>query len=385
MTQPLSVLLIEDSEDDALLLMRELRRSGYDPEVKRVETPEAMEKALKNGSWNIIISDYVLPRFNGIAALTILKNSGLDIPFIIMSGKIGEEVAVDAMKAGAHDYVMKDNMRRLGQAVVRELREAAVRRERKAAEEALKAYTARLEIMNQELQDFAFIASHDLQEPLRKIQTFGGMLRKNCAAELGRTGTDYLMRMERAADRMRQLIQDLIKFSRVAAKPEPYKTVNLNGLFQEVIHLFELRLMCQGVKIVVSDLPTIEADETQMKQLFQNLIGNAVKYTKKDVAPEIRVYSKMENDAMCQILIEDNGIGFQQEFARKIFAPFQRLHTRSEYEGTGMGLAICRKIVERHGGAITARSLPGKGSTFTIDLPVRQPGGKATGGVDAGR
>lgn len=372
MKKPLRVLLVEDSEDDALLLMRELRRSGYDPELERVETPESMEQALTSGSWDVIISDYVLPRFSGIAALMTLKKTGLDVPFIILSGKIGEEVAVDVMKAGAHDYVMKDNPRRLGLAVERELRDAEVRRERKAAAEALKAYTARLEIINQELEEFAFIASHDLQEPLRKIQTFGDMLRKSCAAELGQTGIDYLVRMEKAAARMRQLIQDILRFSRVATKPEPYKTVNLNLVLQEIIQVFEHRIVKDGAQVTISNLPTINADETQMKQLFQNVIGNALKYRKKDVVPEIRVYSRMENKTTCQILIEDNGIGFNQEFAQKIFAPFQRLHLKGEYEGTGMGLAICRKIVERHGGTITAQSQPGKGATFMINLPILQ-------------
>jgi PAS domain S-box-containing protein len=239
-------------------------------------------------------------------------------------------------------------------------------------ERELRAYTSRLELVNQELQEFAFIASHDLQEPLRKIQTFGDMLRNRCGTELGETGISYLVRMEKAAAHMRNLIQDLLRFSRVAAKPEPYKTVDLNAVLQEVVQTFEQNLASDSVRIEILDMPAIEADATQMKQLFQNLIGNALKYRSMDVIPEIRVYGKMQKQSTCQILVEDNGIGFDPQFAGKIFTPFQRLHTRGKYEGTGMGLAICRKIIERHGGSITARSLPGKGSTFVIDLPVHQ-------------
>lgn len=239
-------------------------------------------------------------------------------------------------------------------------------------ERELRAYAGRLELVNQELQEFAFIASHDLQEPLRKIQTFGDMLRRRCAAGLDETGCSYLLRMEKAAARMRSLIHDLLRFSRIASKPTRYRTVDLNRVLQEVMQVFEHSFAGNQARLEVSALPVVEADETQMKQLLQNLIGNALKYRNKDIRPEIRVWSKMADTRICRILVEDNGIGFEHEFAQKIFVPFQRLHTKGEYEGTGMGLAICRKIVERHGGTITARSLPGKGSTFIISLPVRQ-------------
>lgn len=241
-------------------------------------------------------------------------------------------------------------------------------------ERELRAYANRLEIVNRELQEFAFIASHDLQEPLRKIQSFGDMLRTRCGEELGETGANYLMRMEKAAARMRQLIQDLLEFSRVATKPEPYKAVDLNEILQEVIQVFELSSAKIGARIEFTDLPVIEADETQLKQLFQNLIGNALKYRRADVVPEIRIRCVREGQKMWRIIVEDNGIGFDPAFAQKIFAPFQRLHPRGEFEGTGMGLAICRKIVERHGGDISASSQPGKGSMFIINLPAQQIG-----------
>ncbi|MDR3557002.1 MAG: PocR ligand-binding domain-containing protein [Syntrophobacteraceae bacterium] len=238
-------------------------------------------------------------------------------------------------------------------------------------EKELRAYAERLELVNQELQEFAFIASHDLQEPLRKIQTFGNMLRTRCATALDERGMDYLARMENAATRMRGLIHDLLEFSRVTTRPEAYTPVDLRETLNDIIELFEHRLPKEGANIEISDLPVIDADESQMKQLFQNLIGNALKYRSEKEPPHVKIYGKRPGNEFCQIFVEDNGIGFEQEFAEKIFAPFQRLHAKGKYEGTGMGLAICRKIVERHGGTITARSRPGKGATFIITLPFR--------------
>jgi len=244
--------------------------------------------------------------------------------------------------------------------------------ERQQAEAKLRTTVARLELINQELQEFAFIASHDLQEPLRKIQSFGDMLRTRCGAQLGERGADYLSRMERAATRMRQLIQDLLQFSRVASKSDPYRAVDVNAILEDVIQIFEHRIAKDGAEFEISDLPTLDADETLLKHLFQNLIGNSLKYRKETEPPRIRIYSEKLDNKFCRIVVEDNGIGFEEEYVDKIFAPFQRLHARGVYEGTGMGLAICRKIVERHGGTITARSKPGGGAVFMIDLPVHQ-------------
>ncbi len=242
--------------------------------------------------------------------------------------------------------------------------------ERKKAEAELTTTISRLELINRELQEFAFVASHDLQEPLRKIQTFADVLRKRCGASLDENGALCLAKMEQAATRMRRLIHDLLQFSRAATRSEPYTSIDLNGIIQEVLQVFEQSLE-NGAMIRISDLPVIDADESQMKQLFQNLIGNAIKYRKDNALLEISVYSSNDKNNECKIMIEDNGIGFEQEYAQKIFAPFQRLHGK-EYEGTGMGLAICRKIVERHGGAIKATSQPGVGSTFIVHLPVKQ-------------
>ncbi len=243
---------------------------------------------------------------------------------------------------------------------------------RKRAEDELRLYTAKLELMNQELQEFAFIASHDLQEPLRKIQIFGDRLRNTHAHKLDETAKDYLVRMGSAANRMQQLIQELLKYSRVATKPGPFNTVNLRAILDEVLQIFELQIKKSDGTVEISEMPDIEADATQMKQLFQNLIGNALKFQRPGGSPHVKVRSAGHAKNAVQIMVEDNGIGFEERYLDRIFAPFQRLHARSEYEGTGMGLAICRKILERHHGSITAKSTPGKGSTFIITLPLKQ-------------
>jgi PAS domain S-box-containing protein len=243
--------------------------------------------------------------------------------------------------------------------------------ERRRSEESLKVYTARLELVNTELQEFAFVAAHDLQEPLRKIQTFSDITVKRCAPVLDNTSQDYLNRVVTSANRMRELLRDLLEFSRVAVNPEPFKTIDLVKVVREAADVFESSLKETDCRIEIENIPAIEADESQMLRLFQNLIGNALKF-RGGATPSVKVYGQLDGKGVCQIFVRDNGIGFDQQFAERIFKPFQRLHGRGEYDGTGMGLSICRKIVERHGGNIKAESEPGKGSTFIIRLPVKQ-------------
>jgi PAS domain S-box-containing protein len=239
----------------------------------------------------------------------------------------------------------------------------------------LKSYTTKLEESNQALQDFAAIASHDLHEPLRKVNTFGNMLKQKCSASLGEQGNGYLERILNANQRMQSLLTALLEYSRLSTKAAPFVEVALTKVIQEVLSDLEVNIVKTGGKVHVGTLPVISADPIQMRQLFQNLIGNALKFHKPDEKPRVQVGSVSNTDSGCQIIVEDNGIGFEEQHLDKIFAPFQRLHGKnSQYEGTGIGLAICKKIVERHGGSITAKSSPGEGSLFIIDLPGRQAG-----------
>ncbi len=251
--------------------------------------------------------------------------------------------------------------------------EAEVRRSRDQLETRVQERTAdlakavaRLELINQELQEFAFVASHDLQEPLRKIQSFSDLVVRSNRDRVDEKGKDYLLRIQNAARRMQQLLKDLLSYSRVATQLEPFCETDLEQVATEAAEVFELKLRDVSGKIEIAELPVVEADSSQMARLFQNLIGNAVKYRGKQ-KPLIKIYSD-KGKTSCRIFIEDNGIGFDEKYLDRIFSPFQRLHGRNEYPGTGMGLAICRKIVERHGGSITATSAPEHGSTFIVTL-----------------
>ena len=254
----------------------------------------------------------------------------------------------------------------------------------KESENARESYIKKLAQSNRELEDFAFIASHDLQEPLRKIQTFGDRVKEKWGDRLGDEGRDYLGRMQNAATRMQALILALLTYSRVTTRPEPFSRVALTPLVQDVVSDLAVRIEETGARVEVGELPVIESSPLQMRQLFQNLLSNSLKYRSEE-RPTIRVSANQVDDPAggkngpggpwVKIFVKDNGIGFDEKYLDRIFLPFQRLHGRSQYEGTGMGLAICRKTVERHGGTITAVSAPGKGATFVITLPVKQKPG----------
>jgi PAS domain S-box-containing protein len=243
---------------------------------------------------------------------------------------------------------------------------------RRQAEAEVARQRAELERSNRELQDFASVASHDLQEPLRKVQAFGDRLNRKFGDQLGPDGRDYLGRMQQAAGRMQVLINDLLTFSRVTTRGEPFRPTDLQVVVRQVVEDLETRIEQSGASVELNELPTLEADPLQMRQLFQNLIGNALKFRRPEVAPHVRVWSRPLGHAF-EIAVEDNGIGFDEKYLDRIFTIFQRLHGRGEYEGTGVGLAVCRRIVERHGGTLTARSAPGQGATFLITLPAAQP------------
>ncbi len=248
---------------------------------------------------------------------------------------------------------------------------AAGELERKRAKDVLLDYAAKLERINRELEEFAFIAAHDLQEPLRKIRTFESMLTKDYAEALGEQGRDYLMRITKSARRMSDLLRSLLDYSRIASRNEPFETIGLGAIVEDALSALERSISESGARVEVGRLPAVEADAAQLRQLFENLLSNSIKYCKGCEKPLIKISASLA-EGTCRILVEDNGIGFEEQYIDRIFKPFQRLHgSNSSFEGTGMGLAICRKIVERHGGSITVRSAPGEGSTFIVTLPAR--------------
>jgi light-regulated signal transduction histidine kinase (bacteriophytochrome) len=212
-----------------------------------------------------------------------------------------------------------------------------------------------------------------MKEPLRKVISFGNMLRQKYNDSLEQTGNDYLNRMLDATERMHSLLTGLLEYSRVTTNPEPFREVDVSAVIHEVLSDLEIIIKQTGGEVKVGELPSIQADPTQIRQLFQNLIGNALKFHKEGGRPVVDLFSTTTDDGTLQIYVKDNGIGFEEQYLDRIFAPFKRLHGRgSQYEGTGIGLAICKKIVERHGGSITAKSTPGHGATFIITLPSKQ-------------
>lgn len=268
--------------------------------------------------------------------------------------------------------------------------------ERKRVEETLEQKAVELARSNAELEQFAFVASHDLQEPLRKIQAFGDRLKTKCNGTMAPETHDYLERMQNAAARMRTLINDLLAFSRVIRSSEPFAPVDLGAAAKEVMGDLEVAIEKNGARVEVGELPTIEADPMQMRQLLLNLISNGLKFQPPGAVPVVKVQAHLTDlasaankgfskrraameepgqppEKVCELSVQDNGIGFDEKYTERIFAVFQRLNGRTEYEGTGVGLAVCRRITDRHGGTIIARSTPGNGSTFIVTLPLTQP------------
>ena len=315
-----------------------------------VEKKEA-EQAIK-----ATLSGKALP--NKALERTYRRKDGTGIP-VVIEGKVvrNPDGMIYRIRTTIQDITERKQM------------EEELRRSRNELEIRVQERTAELEGKNRELQEFAFVASHDLNEPLRKIQTLGDLLKERSADRLRDEERDYVSRMAGAANRMQGLLDALLKYSRVETKGQAFSPVKLDQAAKDAAADLEVAIQKVKARVEIDPLPIVKGDPYQLRQLFQNLIANAVKYYRSEVKPVVRIYGEEYNHA-CRIFIEDNGIGFDEKYLDKIFQPFQRLHGKNEYSGTGIGLAICRKIVERHGGTITARSTPGKGSTFIIDFPV---------------
>ncbi len=242
---------------------------------------------------------------------------------------------------------------------------------RRFSEKRLRQQEKELKRSNEELEKFAYVASHDLQEPLRKVQAFGDRLIERSADQLDEKSRDYLERMQQAASRMSQLISDLLSLSRIATRGRPFKTVDLEKLLTGVLSDLEVAIETTGAQLDVGALPKMNGDELQIRQLFQNLVGNSLKFRRQNVQHKVQIWSKVNDDeTQVEIHVKDNGIGLDEKYANRIFEVFQRLHARHEYEGTGIGLAICRKIVERHQGDIYVVSQAGEGAEFIVTLPL---------------
>jgi signal transduction histidine kinase len=370
------ILLIEDNSSDAWVICKMLHQDHFAKfQTTCAGTLREGLNLLDKESFDAVILDLGLPDSQGVETMSVLRaKAGLAPAVVIATGLNDEMTGVEAVRRGAQDYLVKGKFN--SELLVRSVQYAIERKksenEIKKTVASLREMTLRLEESNRALQDFAFIASHDLQEPLRKVISFGGLLKQKYGELLGSEGGSHLDRMINATHRMQTLLSMLLDYSRVTMKAEPFREVDLTDIVHEALSDLEVRREKTGGDVDVGPLPSIAADPTQMRQLFQNLIANALKFHKEGVRPIVKVRARTEGH--CHVIsVEDNGIGFDEKHMEKIFAPFHRLHGRtSPYDGAGMGLAICKKIVDRHGGSITAKSAPGEGAVFTITLPLKQ-------------
>jgi light-regulated signal transduction histidine kinase (bacteriophytochrome) len=301
-------------------------------------------------------------------ALNVIRRQGLDIPLIVVSGALGDVTAVECIKQGATDYVLKDGLARLPEVVRRALREKRERGLRHQAEKDLANKADELARSNADLEQFAYVASHDLQEPLRMVAAYTQLLSERYQGKLDGDADKFIGYAREGALRMQVLIQDLLAFSRVGRKESASTEIDCNDALKEVRQTLEAAMQECGATVTSANLPSVWGDRTQMAQLFQNLIGNGIKF-RGEKTPVISIQAEKEDDHWL-FSVTDNGIGIAPEFAENIFVVFQRLHARTEYPGNGIGLAICKKIVERGGGRIWVESQAGSGSTFKFTVPI---------------
>jgi PAS domain S-box-containing protein len=490
----LSALLVEDNPLDAELMVRKLEHEGYEVSSNRVQTEAEFRALIASVQYDVVLADYNLPEWMGMEALEILRQRGLDIPFILVTGALGETKAVECMQKGVTDYILKDSLARLPGSVQRALRERRLRQQQKQAELALRASEERhrqlfeqsanaitvcemefdaqglpcdyrflaanpafeqmtgllrdqvlghnaLEILpdleqawidmfgkvvntgepvtfdqysrslrryyqgsayrpqpgqfaasfmdvterrrseeelakkvaelarsNRDLEQFAYVASHDLQEPLRMVASYAQLLGERYRGKLDENADKYIGYAVEGALRMQTLIQDLLAFSRVGRNGSARTPTDCNAVLEQALQNLQAAIRESHASITHDPLPVVASERSQLVQVFQNLIGNAIKFRGND-PPAISVSAEKQADAWT-FTVADNGIGIAPEHKDAIFVIFQRLHTRTEYSGNGIGLAVCKKIVEQHGGRVWVESEAGHGSSFRFTLPL---------------
>ncbi|MFH1516168.1 MAG: ATP-binding protein [bacterium] len=398
-----AILLVDDEDLVLSALSRMLRKENY--AVLTAKGGEEGLMILEQNEVQLVISDYLMPGMDGIQFLSKVKDRYPEIMRIILTGNSDLKIVISAINEGeVYRYLTKPLEHDELIAVIRqcfanydmarEVEELSLMTQRQNYKLALinqnlshsldevSKLNSNLKRSNEELEQFAYVASHDLREPLRKITSFSDRLTSKYADVLDEQGCNYLNRMRDAACRMDRLINDLMSLSRLTTATIPFVPVDLNRVVKTVLSDLEAGIAELNASIEVDDLATIDADPVQIQMLLQNLIGNALKFHVPGQSPVIRVggnfiiqehdVPKEDLNQKYEITVQDNGIGFDEEKIDRIFVIFQRLHSREQYEGTGIGLALCKKIVERHQGQITVQSKPGCGSCFRVTLPVKQ-------------
>lgn len=390
MATPLKVLIIENAEDDALLMVDHLSQAGYQVQWLRVETSAALQSALAPPvPWHLILSDYSMPGFSGLAAAEIYKRSGLDIPFILISGSIGEERAVEAMRCGVHDYIMKDRMKRLPPAVDRELREAANRQQRRfaveenrkltaelaAANEALRRKIEQLSRSHEDLEQVASAASHDLKEPLRAVDIYSQLLVRRRAAS-DPEELEFSRYISEAVERARALIDGLRVFSGNSPPGDDWPECDADSAANLAAAKTMPAFASSGGKIFVEHLPVVRIERAALLEVFEHLFQNGLQFSRDGVTPQVRV-SCVRDGSYVRFAVADNGIGIKPEHYERIFELFRRLHGE-EQPGVGVGLTLCRRTIEKYGGRMWLESELGAGSTFYFTLSAAERRSNAT-------
>lgn len=397
------ILLIEDSPSDADHVLECLEEAAQvNNKACCVVTDwvsslkEGIEK-LSQKNYQLVLLDLGLPDSFGIDSVRRLLDVNFDIPVVVLTGDISDELWMSSLHAGAQDYLIKKDIspQTLFKTISHSIERFKLKLELKKAVAQLEVYSQKLAKSNRDLEEFAFIASHDLQEPLRTMISFSSRIEESTSDLLSLKNKEYLSRIQRAGSRMQNLLDDLLEYSRINSENQVKSQVSIKEVFNDIWSDLELVIKESSASIVVSDnkkivqvsdrgnlnsrflndcdfLPDIFASQSQMRRLFENLISNSIKYAKKDTKPQIQIKSLRGFNDNWVISVEDNGIGFDEKYKTKIFEQFQRLHGASDYEGTGMGLASVKKIIENYDGAIDVKSNLDQGSVFTVSLPLIQ-------------
>jgi len=372
------ILIVDDEPGNVLLLEQMMIQEGYDSLHSTSDSTQSLKLFIEVQP-DLVLLDLNMPQMDGFEVMEQLMEVDPQslVPILVLTAMKDEKTKLRALRSGAKDFLSKpfdltEASLRIKNLLEMRLLHQRVQMHNQILESQVQVRTAELERSTEELTDFAYIASHDLQEPLRKIIAFGDRLAGKFGSVLNDTGRDYIDRMQKSAIRMKGLIDSLLHFSRVTTHSAPFQQIDLNNVVSEVLSDLEVQIERTKGRVEVDTLPHIEGEKYQMRQLFQNLISNGLKYHSDEVAPVVKIkYAGFDND-LEEIYVEDNGRGFDEKHLDRIFRPFERLHGHSEYGGTGMGLAICLKIVAHHKGQITAKSRPDQGATFIVRLPSKQ-------------
>jgi signal transduction histidine kinase len=372
------ILIVDDEPGNVLLLEQMMIQEGYNNLHSTSDSTQSLGLFIKVQP-DLVLLDLNMPRMDGFEVMEQLKKVDPEalVPVLVLTALKDEKTKLRALRSGAKDFLSKpfdltEASLRIKNLLEMRLLHQRVQMHNQLLEDQVQIRTAELKRSAEELTNFAYIASHDLQEPLRKIIAFGDRLAGKFGSVLNDTGRDYIDRMQKSAIRMKDLIDDLLHFSQVTTHSTPFQKIDLNKVIADVLSDLEVQIERTKGRVEAETLPSIEGGKFQMHQLFQNLISNGLKYHCDGVDPVVKIkYGGFEKN-LEEIYVEDNGKGFDEKHLDRIFRPFERLHGHSEYGGTGMGLAICYKIVAHHKGQITARSQPDQGATFIVKLPSKQ-------------